>query len=166
MALRDGWSTVDFLEQLRSGKEAAGWRMKIPGVSSLPHVEQMTKNTKILESFSEADHTNACDLNRDDFERIAALAGEGATAKEVEDLIEQFAQTKVLQKWLALRKKNGRALPNEQGEVMDMMMADPRGVSFHTPQTTKQKAMAEAMKNKMMRGRGGGSRRKGRKGGR
>ena len=104
-----------------------GWKGYIPGVKDDETIVSMQKQISVLDAMTEEELADYNRLRRREKLRVAESAG--ITVQDLNGLLGQYENAKVMHQWLIARRERGDSLPESMDEAQSLMQFDRRGIS-------------------------------------
>lgn len=102
---------------------ATGWKAKLPGMSGLlDQVEPIKKTMSIIDKFTPVQQQDIKLIDADT--RLRVATENGMTVTDINWMLQQYKNQKVLQQWVASRLQRGLKLPSSQEEMHWLMIED------------------------------------------
>ncbi|EQC33286.1 hypothetical protein SDRG_09267 [Saprolegnia diclina VS20] len=128
LATTPTYTLQDHYDQMK--KQAAdggvsGWKSMMPGVSSMPQIQQMKNFLTIMEAF-EPNVRNDPKLINGKVKRIVSEKC-GQPVEEINNMMRSYEQLDALRSWLRKRVERNLPLPSTLEDTTEMIREDPTG---------------------------------------
>eukprot|EP00947_MAST-08B_sp_MAST-8B-sp1_P004815 g4815.t1 len=111
MLAKDAFTLADFRESLKDDET----------------IVSMQKQISVLDAMTEEELADYNRLRRREKLRVAESAG--ITVQDLNGLLGQYENAKVMHQWLIARRERGDSLPESMDEAQSLMQFDRRGIS-------------------------------------
>ncbi|OQS00594.1 hypothetical protein THRCLA_05909 [Thraustotheca clavata] len=122
------YTLQDHYEQMK--KQAAdggvsGWKSMVPGVSSMPQIQQMKNFLAIMEAFEPNARHDPKLING----KVKRVVSEkcGQPVEEINNMLRSYEQLNALRSWLRKRVERDLSLPTTLEDTTEMIREDPTG---------------------------------------
>ncbi|KAF0687572.1 Aste57867_20691 [Aphanomyces stellatus] len=116
-----------FLQMKKQADEGgiSGWKSMVPGVSSMPQIQQMKAFLAIMEGFELQHRENPTLING----KVKRIVSEkvGQPLEEINNMLRSYEQLSNLRQWLRKRVDRGLPLPDSLDGTTEMLREDPTG---------------------------------------
>ncbi|RQM27909.1 hypothetical protein B5M09_005456 [Aphanomyces astaci] len=122
------YTLQDHFEQMKKQAEAGGvtgWKSMMPGVSSMPQIQQMKASLQIMEAMEQTHRENPALING----KVKRIVSEkvGQSLEEINNTLRSYEQLNSLRLWLRKRVERGLPLPDSLDNTTEMIREDPTG---------------------------------------
>jgi signal recognition particle GTPase len=113
-------------QKLLAASGATGWRSKLPGQGIMAETKSLRESIDMLKQFTTDELADHKVIQAEQKQRVAASMNKSIT--DVNWLLNQYQQQRVLQQWCVRRVSKGRKLPDDQTEMYYMLIEDKPAV--------------------------------------
>ncbi|ETV94258.1 hypothetical protein H310_11933 [Aphanomyces invadans] len=122
------YTLQDHFEQMKKQAESGGvtgWKSMMPGVSSMPQIQQMKASLQIMEAMEQTHRDNPQLING----KVKRIVSEkvGQSLEEINNTLRSYEQLNSLRLWLRKRVERGLPLPDSLDSTTEMLREDPTG---------------------------------------
>ncbi|KAF0721074.1 hypothetical protein AaE_010189 [Aphanomyces astaci] len=134
------YTLQDHFEQMKKQAEAGGvtgWKSMMPGVSSMPQIQQMKASLQIMEAMEQTHRENPALINgkvkRIVSEKVGQISNRiiaeisWQSLEEINNTLRSYEQLNSLRLWLRKRVERGLPLPDSLDNTTEMIREDPTG---------------------------------------
>ncbi|CAK4666452.1 unnamed protein product [Aphanomyces euteiches] len=128
LATNQTYSLHDHYLQMKKQAEeggVTGWKSMVPGVSSMPQIQQMKAFLQIMEGLDQ-EHRDHPELINGKVKRVLSEKI-GQPLEEINNMLRSYEQLTALRMWLRKRVERGLPLPESLEDTTEMIRQDPTG---------------------------------------